>query len=233
MATFVGKYLRVSSCAEWREWLQKHHLKQDRVSLLLYKKQTGLPTITHRESLLVAICFGWIDTTVKTLDEDKYTRTFVKRGLNSRWSTNTISYAEDMITQGKMSAFGMEMFQLGKRKPVFDSNALKQIAETPEELLKALQSHSNEAVQNFEAFAPSYKRTFINWVLSAKRTETRTSRIEMVVQKAVANDKFLFNNQKTNQKTNETSRKSKRARKEKKEEEKEKEDSWEEDEESE
>jgi uncharacterized protein YdeI (YjbR/CyaY-like superfamily) len=81
---------------------------------------------------------------------------------------------------------------------VFDLNALKQIVEILEKLLKALQSHSNEAVQNFEAFAPSYKRTFIKWVLSAKRTETQTSQIKMIVQKAMANDKFLFNNQKTN-----------------------------------
>ena len=66
---------------EWREWLRKNHKKERRVYLISYKKHTGKSSVSHREALEEAICFGWIDTTVKRLDDEKYKRTFVFKGL--------------------------------------------------------------------------------------------------------------------------------------------------------
>ena len=75
----------------WRAWLQKHHLKEKKVGLICHKKHTGKLFLTHREAMEDAICFGWIDTTIKRLDEDRYIRYFARRTDKSRWSENTYS----------------------------------------------------------------------------------------------------------------------------------------------
>ena len=69
---------------EWRNWLEKNHDKEKKVAVIKYKKHTGKPSISHKESMEEAICFGWIDTTLKRLDDERYGVTFVKRNKNSR-----------------------------------------------------------------------------------------------------------------------------------------------------
>ena len=106
---------------EWREWLKRNHLKESKVAIVIYKKHTGKPSLSQRESMEEAICFGWIDTTVKRLDEDRYIRNFSRRTANSRWSRNTRRYARDMMKEGKMSPEGMRRYKEGlarKRRPL-------------------------------------------------------------------------------------------------------------------
>ena len=76
---------------DWRNWLEKNHLKEEKVLLIKNKKHTGKPIIHNKDSMKTAICFGWIDTTVKRIDEDRYAITYVKRNKNSKWSINTLS----------------------------------------------------------------------------------------------------------------------------------------------
>ena len=82
---------------EWRDWLRKNHKKESKVEIIIYKKHTDKPTLSHLEQMKEAICFGWIDTTLKRLDDKRYKRTFVKRNSKSRWSNNTLRYAEEQI----------------------------------------------------------------------------------------------------------------------------------------
>ncbi|MBT5740187.1 hypothetical protein HOI26_03740 [Candidatus Woesearchaeota archaeon] len=161
---------------QWRTWLRKNHKKEKKVNLISYKKHTGHPSLSHKESMEEAICFGWIDTTVKRLDEDKYQRTFVKRTSKGRWSNNTLSYAEKMIKQRKMTKTGMEMYQAGLKNGVID-HGFPRNPETPEDLKKAL----GENLNIFEALAPSTKRYNIYHILKAKRPETRNKRIKEIV----------------------------------------------------
>src|ERR1051325_4388110 len=90
---------------KWRNWLEQNHQKTTKIALLLYKKHTGKPSLSHRESMEEAICFGWIDTTIKRLDEDRYLRRFSRRTSKSKWSENTLSYAKALLTAGKMAVF--------------------------------------------------------------------------------------------------------------------------------
>lgn len=82
---------------DWRNWLKKNHLEETKVILIKYKKHTGKSSITNREAMEEAICFGWIDTTVKRIDDEKYSQTFVKRNKNSKWSINTLSYGKELL----------------------------------------------------------------------------------------------------------------------------------------
>ena len=117
------KKIHANSRQEWRKWLEKNHLKEDSVYLIRYKKHTGKPTLTPKEAMEEAICFGWIDTTVNRIDEERYAQRFVRRNKNSRWSNNTIKYAKRLMKERKMSPFGIKMFKEGlkKRKPIFSN----------------------------------------------------------------------------------------------------------------
>jgi len=172
----------------WREWLRKNHNKEKKVYLIKYKKHTGKPSLTNKEAMDEAICFGWIDTTVKKLDDEKYRQCFVRRNKNSRWSNNTLRYAREMIKKRKMSKFGMKMYLEGLKKPVID-HGLPRDPEMPEDLKKELKKN-RKALENFEKFAPSYRRYYIYWIEKAKRAETRKRRIKTVVEKSEENKKF-------------------------------------------
>src|SRR3989344_123253 len=135
---------------EWRDWLKKNHLAENKVFLIKYKKHTGRPSLNNKEAMEEAICFGWIDTTVKRLDDERYQQCFARRNSKSRWSNNTLSYARDMIQKGKMSAFGLTMYEQGKQKPTIDHNLPKN-PDIPDDLKKAL----GKKLADFEKRSPS------------------------------------------------------------------------------
>jgi uncharacterized protein YdeI (YjbR/CyaY-like superfamily) len=173
---------------EWRAWLEQNHKIEKKVHLIKYKKHTGKPSLSHRESIQEAICFGWIDTTIKRIDDEKYRRTFVKRTKNSRWSNATLGYAKNLIKEGKMTPEGLKAYQEGLKKPVID-HGLSKNPEIPEDLKKELEKNDT-AMYNFNNFAPSYKRQYIIWVVRAKRDKTRIARIEEVVKRSFENKKL-------------------------------------------
>lgn len=105
---------------DWRKWLKKNHEKEKKIGLIRYKKHTGKPSPSHKEAMDEAICFGWIDTTVNRLDDEKYIINFAKRNINSKWSYKTLSYAKEMKKQGKMSPAGLSAYKHGLSKPPQD-----------------------------------------------------------------------------------------------------------------
>ncbi|MFC1648133.1 YdeI family protein [Nanoarchaeota archaeon] len=171
----------------WREWLQANHKKENEIWLVKYKRHTNKPTVTNKEAMEEAICFGWIDTIVKKLDYEKYMQKFVKRNDKSRWSNNTLRYAREMIEQGKMAPQGLKRYKEGLKKPTID-HGLPKNPDIPDDLKKAL-DNNKKAKENFENFAPSYRRFYIIWVARAKRQETRKKRIKEVLQRSAENKK--------------------------------------------
>jgi len=184
----VIKEFYAKSRKEWRNWLRRNHKKEKKVSLIKYKKHTGKPTLINKEAMEEAICFGWIDTTIKRLDGERYRQTFVKRNKNSRWSNNTLGYAKELMKQGNMSKQGIHYYELGLKKPTIDHGFPKN-PEVPEDLKKALEKNK-KAKENFYKFAPSNKRGYIYWVMRAKRPETREKRIKEIVKRSRDNKKF-------------------------------------------
>ena len=134
-----------------------------------------------------AICFGWIDTTVKRVDEERYGTHFVKRGKNARWSTNTLSYAEELIRQNKMTKQGLEAYELGKTKPILES--IPKGADPSPDMLDALRKNKT-AYEYFEKLSPSARHVYISWVEKAKRSETRQKRITIVVERCSQQKKW-------------------------------------------
>ncbi len=185
----ITKTFYPRSREEWRNWLKKNHLKENKIAAIRYKKHTNKPSPSHRELMHDAICFGWIDTTVKRLDDDKYIVFFARRNDKSRWSSNTLRYAEQMIKENKMSPEGLKRYQEGLKKPVIDHGFAKDMP--PQKEFLAELNKVKKAKENFEALSPSQKRYFIWWIKKAKREETRISRIKKIVAN-LKKDKNVF-----------------------------------------
>jgi uncharacterized protein YdeI (YjbR/CyaY-like superfamily) len=134
-----------------------------------------------------AICFGWIDTTIKRLDENTFIRRFARRTDKSKWSDNTLSYAKRLLAEGQMSSEGVKRYKEGLLRPTHDHGIPKD-PDVPPALKKTLKEKG--LWKKFKDTAPSYRRTFLRWLLHAKGEDTKKKRIEAIV-KLVAQGRKL------------------------------------------
>ena len=172
----------------WRVWLEKNHKTEKEVWLIYYKKHTGKPKIPYDDAVEEALCFGWIDSTVKRIDDEKYAQKYTPRNRNSIWSQSNIKRVKKMIKQGKMTKAGLALFKEAGKKKSSRTRIVKKRFITPPDLKKAL-AKNKKALDNFNDFAPSYKKMYIWWIEDAKKKETRKKRIRRVVKWARQNKK--------------------------------------------
>ena len=162
----------------WRKWLEKNHLKESRIAVIRYKKHTGKNSPSHQELMHEAICFGWIDTTIKRLDDGKYTIRFAKRTDKSKWSDNTLKYGKQLLKEGKMSPLGIQRYKEGLDKPTHDHGIPKN-PDVPNDLKKELERLKLK--ERFEKITPSSRRTYLRWLYRAKLPETRKKSINSII----------------------------------------------------
>jgi uncharacterized protein YdeI (YjbR/CyaY-like superfamily) len=160
------------------------------MKVVVHKRHTGKPAPTHRELIDEAIAHGWIDTTIRRIDEDTFERNFSKRNHNSTWSNNTLRYAKELIKKGRMTEEGMKYYRLGRKKPTHDHGIPKN-PDMPEELKDAFNKNT-KAKKAFAAFPPSTKRMFYRWLLSGKLPETRKKRVKKIIASALKGNKQPF-----------------------------------------
>jgi uncharacterized protein YdeI (YjbR/CyaY-like superfamily) len=158
----------------WRTWLDEHYRDVKAVWLVFDKKHTGKQCITYDAAVQEALCFGWIDSIIKRIDENRYARKFTPRSNASKWSEANLRRVEKLIGSGRMTAAGLEKIESGvEPAPPVSSRILK----VPGFFEDAL-AENEPAREFFYQLAPSYRRNFIGWVNSAKREETRQRRVE-------------------------------------------------------
>jgi uncharacterized protein YdeI (YjbR/CyaY-like superfamily) len=187
MEDAAGRYFRNRS--EWRKWLQRNHDKKDEIWLVYYKKHTGKPSVTHAEAVEEALCFGWIDSRVNRLDDERYRQKYTPRKPKSVWSKINKDAAERMIREGKMMSAGIEKINEAKKDGRWaKAYTSRKRMRMPRDLKAALQ-RNKKAQKNFSNFAKSYQNMYIGWVTSAKRKETREKRIREVVKRSAMNKK--------------------------------------------
>lgn len=175
----------------WRAWLQKNAATSPGVWLVDLKKgvrsrESGVSRncVSYEDAVEEALCFGWIDSTTRKLDELRYCRKFTPRNPRSRWSAINIERAQRMIAAGKMTARGMAVFK-PERKTEPHPTTL------PPELEKLFREHT-AAWNNFEACPPYYQRMCVAWVASAKKPETQRKRIEKVMAFAARSERIKW-----------------------------------------
>jgi len=177
------KTVEVKDRAEWRVWLAANHDKETEIWLVYYKKASGKPSVEYEDTVEEALCYGWVDSIIKKLDEERYVRKFTPRKADSQWSPSNIRRVKKMIEAGLMTEHGMKLVQAGKSSGEWDQPTQKPSLkfEMPEEFADALKENP-KARQIFETLAPTYQKQYLGWILTAKRAETQKRRIKESIQ---------------------------------------------------
>ena len=175
------KTLYCKTIQEWRSWLKENHDRASVIWLIFYKKETRKPSVSYPDALDEALCYGWIDSLIKKFDEEKYARKFTPRKLESKWSDINKAKVEKLIVANRITQWGMAKINAAKENGMWDKPDRLEIgSEIPEELHSALRSEP-EAKAFFDALAPSQRKRYIGWIVTAKRPETKTNRIKKSV----------------------------------------------------
>jgi uncharacterized protein YdeI (YjbR/CyaY-like superfamily) len=168
--------------SRWRAWLAEHHATAPEVLVGYHKRGTGLPSLTWPESVEEALCFGWIDGVRRSLGPDAYTIRFTPRRARSHWSRVNVDLVARLEAEGRMTAAGRAAFEARSA----ERTALAAHERTSDAVLEpeheALFRADPAAWEWFAAAPPSYRRTALHWVTSAKRPETRLKRLTTLVE---------------------------------------------------
>jgi uncharacterized protein YdeI (YjbR/CyaY-like superfamily) len=172
--------------AEWRAWLEDHHQMLTGVWLVYFNKGSGKPRVSYDDAVEEALCFGWIDSVVRKIDDDSYQQLFTPRKKSSNWSRLNKTRIAQLTEQGLMREAGMQMVEIAKQSGKWD--ALNDVEDLiiPTDL-QELFDQNPDAMRHWDAFSRSSKRAILEWILNAKRPETRMKRITETVRLATKN----------------------------------------------
>jgi len=163
--------LQVRSRRQWRAWLAKHHTSSPGVWLVFHKAHTGVKSIPYEDTVREALCFGWIDSLIKRLDDDRYALKVTPRQLTSKWSDINRNRWQELKTAGLLTSAGLAA------APTDNTYAPRPVVpDLPAYIAKALKANS-KAWEFFRELAPTYRRDFVVLMHTAKRPETREKRI--------------------------------------------------------
>ncbi|AFY31020.1 YdeI family protein [Calothrix sp. PCC 7507] len=165
---------------EWRQWLEKNYDSSLGVWLIYYKVKSGQPSVQYSEAVKEALCFGWIDSKVKSLDENRYMQIFTPRKPKSVWSKLNKQYIAELIEQDLMTEAGLIKIAAAKQDGSWTSLDAIEALIIPPDLKQAL-AVNETANKYFEELSNSTKKNILFWIESAKRPETRWKRIEQTI----------------------------------------------------
>lgn len=168
---------------EWRQWLKKNHISQQSVWLVYYKKSSGVPSISWSEAVDEALCFGWIDSTRKTIDTEKFIQFFSKRKAVSTWSKINKEKVEKLIASKSMTEAGAKSIKIAKQNGSW--SLLDEVEEliVPKDLEKAFKAHKGSK-DYFSSLSKSVRKMMLTWITFAKLPETRQRRINELAELA-------------------------------------------------
>jgi uncharacterized protein YdeI (YjbR/CyaY-like superfamily) len=167
--------LDVRTREQWRQWLTKHHASSPGIWLVRHKQHTGAKSMPYEDLVREALCFGWVDSLIRRLDDDHYAIKVTPRKPTSKWSDINRRRWNELKAAGLLAAPGLAAAPTGNRyapKPT--------IPELPAYVAKAFKTNLR-AWQHFQALAPTYRRDFVVWIHTAKRPETRERRIREAI----------------------------------------------------
>ena len=176
----IRKTLYVTSRAEWRAWLTKHYQSETEVWLIYYKKHTGQPRISYDHAVEEALCFGWIDSIVKRIDDEKFAQKFTPRRDGTKWSALNKRRLRKLIREGRMTEAGLAKIDLVMLGEEAQAKQSKGDLDIPRFVKQPLMANA-KAWENFRNLAPSHRRHYIGWIMDAKKEETRKRRLREAV----------------------------------------------------
>lgn len=165
---------------EWRDWLQENHDKKQSIWLIYFKKESKLPSVIYSEAVDEALCFGWIDSKSKPIDSDSYMQFFCRRKPKSVWSKINKEKIARLTQEGLMTKAGLDCIEIAKQNGSWTILDEAEALIIPDDLEKAF--HKKPLAKNyFLNLSRSDKRNILQWLVLAKRPETRQNRISEIV----------------------------------------------------
>lgn len=171
---------------EWRRWLEKHHGRAEGIWLISYKKATGKPRFEYAEAVEGALCYGWVDSKPSKLDDERSMLWFAPRKRRTGWSRPNKARVEKLIATGQMRPAGLAKVEAAKQDGSWTALDAVEALEIPADLDRAL-AVNPVAREYFDAFPRSVKRGILEWIVNAKKPETRAKRIDETVTQAERN----------------------------------------------
>jgi uncharacterized protein YdeI (YjbR/CyaY-like superfamily) len=163
------------SIADWRNWLQTNHATEKSIWIIYYKKHTSKPSITYSDAVDQALCFGWIDSTSRPIDNDTYMQYFCQRKPNGTWSKVNKLKIKRLIAEGLMTSAGLDIIEKAKQNGSWTILDDVENLVIPE-ILENEFAKNNNAKNNFLQFSRSDQRNILQWLKLAKREETICNR---------------------------------------------------------
>jgi uncharacterized protein YdeI (YjbR/CyaY-like superfamily) len=177
-----------TSRQEWRKWLQENHDIKQSIWLIYYKKKSNIPTVIYSDAVEEALCFGWIDSKSKPIDEQKFMQFFSKRKANSVWSKINKEKIERLTKEGLMTKAGFDIIEIAKQNGSWTILDEAEALVIPNDLEEEFESNPNAKIF-FSSLSRSDKRNILQWLVLAKREETRQKRIREIIELANINKK--------------------------------------------
>jgi uncharacterized protein YdeI (YjbR/CyaY-like superfamily) len=170
----------------WRKWLDKNHKKIPGIWLVYYKKDSGKSRVAYADAVEEALCYGWIDSTVRPGNEEFYMQLFTPRKPKSGWSKLNKQRIDKLIADDQVKEAGLKAIATAKQNGSWEKLDGIEALEMPAELKKAL--NANKAAKKyFESLGPSTRKYMIYWIATAKLPETRARRVNELIEAASAN----------------------------------------------
>ena len=171
--------VQVRTRAEWRAWLQANHASVAEIWLVFDKRHTGKPAVEYEDSVEEALCFGWVDSLIRRIDDNRYARKFTPRKPDSFWSTINRRRYERVQAQGLLTEAGLQRPPTSRIRDAPPRPPRGQ--DVPDYIAKALKKH-RAAWATFEKLAPSHRWHYVMWIDQAKRPETRERRLQQAIE---------------------------------------------------
>jgi uncharacterized protein YdeI (YjbR/CyaY-like superfamily) len=173
---------------EWRQWLIDHHASAPYIWLVYYRKKSGRPSLSWSDAVEEALCFGWIDSTKKTLDDQRFMQFFAKRKPSSTWSKINKEKVQRLIEEGLMTPAGYASVETARQNGAWTILDEAESLVIPDDLDAAL-SRLSGAKAYFLGLSNSARKSILQWMLLAKRPETRQKRIDEIATRAAHKQK--------------------------------------------
>ena len=168
---------------DWRKWLELNHDKKDAVWLVFYKKKSPNYNLSCSDSVDEALCFGWIDSTKRTIDTERYMQYFSRRKPKSIWSKINKDKVDYLTSENLMQEAGYKSIELAKKNGSWSMIDEVEALVIPKDLKKEFDKRKG-ALEYYESLSKSAKKILLGWVILAKRTETRQKRIIEIAENA-------------------------------------------------
>ncbi len=184
----IGEHYFKSDC-EWRKWLHENHTQEKGIYLIFFKIEHENDSMRWEEAVRVAICYGWIDSTVQSLGNGKRRQYFCPRKPKSVWSKVNKQYIQELLTKNLMHESGLKAIELAKQNGSWISLDDVENGVVPKDLKEAFDQNP-KAFENYERFTRGQRKSYLYWLNQGKRKETRQKRIAEIVKLCEGNIKY-------------------------------------------